>query len=426
MSNKDKFANSKKSFESGYISFTEEDLNRAKAEHLDNDEAYMLLDAAMSTSSHITEEDRNGDSVVIDNIYPCTAAECDEMDNLLNQAEKAVNDKNDGFFYERLNELRRIVSWSRKKHWTFKWGLIGGCVLAILGMFWMRNDAKKDAARDAKRVAVVENWVEQDTTIAYEKCTSEFLLEDLSTANICKKVELSQIKNEIVGEENSIKTWQHKADTTKSDHDKKVYQNYIKNTTEKMKKNRELYDKVNSMSFSEYKEHVLGGKEEKAAQSEKHSFWMYFWLIYVIVLIPAYIYYSHQYGYNITRYREETRVLGGIQKVFFAIASFFLGASLAMALLPGYEVTTIYADGHREKRHEENYGNFIILALKAILLFIGLLIFAITSVFIMTYVTLMSIKRNYAWSKVATLTKQAVNKTTGAMKDNGIDELNRK
>ncbi|MCF0180981.1 MAG: hypothetical protein HUK11_01775, partial [Muribaculaceae bacterium] len=225
MSNKDKFANSKKSFESGYISFTEEDLNRAKAEHLDNDEAYMLLDAAMSTSSHITEEDRNGDSVVIDNIYPCTAAECDEMDNLLNQAEKAVNDKNDGFFYERLNELRRIVSWSRKKHWTFKWGLIGGCVLAILGMFWMRNDAKKDAARDAKRVAVVENWAEQDTTIAYEKCTSEFLLEDLSTANICKKVELSQIKNEIVGEENSIKTWQHKADTTKSDHDKKVYQN---------------------------------------------------------------------------------------------------------------------------------------------------------------------------------------------------------
>ena len=98
MSLKDRINKRQQTHEKGYVSFTEEDLNEAKVNNHANEEAYELLDAAMRTSSHLTEEDRNGDSVTIDDIYPCTEAECDEMDDLLNKAEAAAKDKNDSFF----------------------------------------------------------------------------------------------------------------------------------------------------------------------------------------------------------------------------------------------------------------------------------------------------------------------------------------
>ena len=112
MSLKDHAIKNRKSHESGYVSFTEEDLEKARTINQENGPAYKLLDDAMRTSSHLTEQDRYGDSVCIDDIYPCTESECDEMDGLLNQAESAVRDKNDQFFAERLGELRDH-DWSR-------------------------------------------------------------------------------------------------------------------------------------------------------------------------------------------------------------------------------------------------------------------------------------------------------------------------
>ena len=59
----------KETKEEGYISFTEEDLREQAQQNQANAEAYELLDAAMTTSSHITEEDKNGNQVTIDDIY---------------------------------------------------------------------------------------------------------------------------------------------------------------------------------------------------------------------------------------------------------------------------------------------------------------------------------------------------------------------
>ncbi|MCF0196400.1 MAG: hypothetical protein HUK03_04040 [Bacteroidaceae bacterium] len=416
----DKFAKSKKTHETGYVSFTEEDLQQAKAENVVNDEAYGLLDAAMRTSSHLTEQDRNGDSVLIDDIYPCTAAECDEMDSLLNQAEKAAKDPNDPKLKAGLTELRAIVHWSRAKHWNFKWSLIGGCVLAILGMYWMYGDAKKDAARSNRMIEQIENWAEQDTTIAFEECPAYDLSLEYSTANACKKAKLSYIKHLIADRELDMKTCKSALAYNPDDESKVRYENTIKIDEAQIEEQRARYDEINEMNFSDFKDYVL---EQDAATNEhvnSHSSTMYFWLIYVIILIPAYIYSSHQYGYNITRHRTENKVLGGIQKTLFGIASFFLGSGLAMALLPGYEVTTTYSDGSKETHKEDNVGNILILAIKAVMIFIGLLIFAITSVFIMTYVTVMALKRNHDWSKVAAATQQAVSKTTAAIKESGI------
>ena len=50
------------------------------------------------------------------------------------------------------------------------------------------------------------------------------------------------------------------------------------------------------------------------------------------------------------------------------------------------------------------------IALKIIMVFIGLIIFAIISVFIMAYTTIMAIKREYDWSKVVAAATTATKK----------------
>lgn len=393
MSLKDRIDRRQQTHEKGYISFSEEDLNEAKVNNQSNEQAYSLLDDAMHTSSHITEQDRNGNECVVDNIYPCTEAECDEMDALLDKAEKAAKDPNDSFFKERLNELRDIVAWSREKHWTFQWSLILGCVLSIFGMMYLRNDAKEDAARQQRELEQVENWVKQDTTIAFEACPDEWRSEPLESANAHKAARLANTKSSIKSTQSSIAYYQTCLDTCTNRDMKKSYKESLKKSEKKLKEYEARYEEINDMKFRAYRKMIL--KEEKAdtKQAKKHAAWMWIFLMYVIILIPAYIYFSHQYGYNITRHREETRVLGGIQKVAFGIATFFFGAGLAMSLFPDIEVTTIYSNGRTEKHTEMDNGNFIILAIKAILILAGLIIYAAISVFIMTYVTAMAIKR---------------------------------
>lgn len=413
---KDRINKRQQTHEKGYVSFTEEDLNEAKVNNQANEEAYSLLDAAMTTSSHLTEEDKKGETVLIDDVYPCTEAECDEMDALLDKAEKAAKDPNDSFFKERLAELRDIVAWSRVKHWTFQWSLIGGCILSIFGFMWLRDEAKSDAAVQEKQLQQVENWVEQDTTVAYAVCPDEWRTEPLESANAHKAARLANTKYRINLAQSNIVSYQACLDTCTNKDLKKTYKLWIKDNEKKVEEYQAKYEKINKMKFNEYQEMII--KEEKAdtKDANKHAAWMWFFLTYVIILIPAYIYYSHQYGYNITRHRTEAKVLGGIQKVGFAIASFFLGAGLAMALLPDMEVE--YSDGHTET--ESNALNIAILALKLFMMFIGLCIFAAVSVFIMTYVTVMAIKRKYDWSKVTAVATAASQKAMDKVKESGI------
>ena len=401
MSLKDRISKNQRTHDKGYISFTEEDLREATNQNQANAEAYSLLDAAMHTSSHITEQDRNGNECLIDNIYPCTKAECEEMDDLLNQAERAVVDKNDNFFRERLDELRDIVKWSRKKHWNFKWSLIFGCIFSIFGMMYLQSDAEEDANARASELSKVESWTEQDTTIAYDACTGQYTSPlPINSANANKGARLATIKYYIETGENNIKEYQARIDTCTNKKFRESYQESIENYQSRIKEKTEQYEEINNMKFSEYKKLAISEMQSSSDEASSHATWMYLLLIYVIILIPAYIYYTHQYGYNITRHRTEAKVLGGIQTVAFSIAGFFLGSGLAMSLLPDYEVT--YSDGHKET--EGNALNIAILALKLFLMFIGLVIFAVTSVLIMSYVTIIAIKRDHDWSKLSAAT----------------------
>lgn len=410
MSLKDKFKKRRESRENGYVSFDAEDLKQGAARNPQNEKAYEFLDAAMTTSSNLTETDKHGNEVDIDDIYPCTEAECNEMDALLRKADDALMNKNDDFYHERRNELQDIVDWSRKKHWTFKWSLIAGCVLSIFIMMYISEDAAGDKRAVQKKSDHVKEWVPMDTTIVFERCDGvDCRGYNLTNANTYKTSYLRNLKAQYLSEQQNIKRYQACMDTATTKELKKEAETYKKSAQDRAKSYKDEYDKVNKMEFKQFKKMALKIEKQGLGAAKAWATFMWIVFVYVILLIPLYIHSSHQFGYNITRHRAEARMLDKIQKVGFGIASFLLGSSLALAFFPDTEVTTHYSDGRKTTNTELNPLNIIMLAIKLVLLAVAAIIFCIVSVFIMSYVTIMAFKRDHDWSKVAAATKKGVN-----------------
>ena len=409
---KDKFKKRRETHENGYVSFTQDDLKEKMKANPANEKAYEFLDAAMCTSSNITTIDENSQTVNIDDVYPCSEAECDEMDRLLDRAQGEVKDKNDKYFKERYDELRDIVKWSRKKHWTFKWSLIAGCILSIFIMFYISAEVAGDRRKIENKVNTIKNWEKQDTTIAMEDLKLDSVPYDLKRANIHKAYTLAGLKS---GYENSLEevaSYKAKLDTVQNREQKKYLKERLKYHEERAESFLKQYEDVNDMKFKKYRKYAVKSlKDElRAARWLDRIVWLI--CIYVLLLTPFYIYSSHQYGYYITRYRAESARLDKLQKIGFAFASFLLGAGLAMELLPDTKVKTYYSDGSTSTHTEGNAMNYIIIAIKLALVAAAACVFSFVSIFIMSYVTITAFKRNNDWSKVAAATAALTSKAT--------------
>ena len=409
---KDKFKKRRETHENGYVSFTQEELKEKMKANPANEKAYEFLDAAMCTSSNITAIDENNQTVNIDDVYPCSEAECDEMDRLLDRAQGEVKDKNDQYFKERYDELRDIVKWSRKKHWTFKWSLIAGCILSIFIMFYISAEVAGDRRKIENKVNTIKNWEKQDTTIAMEDLKLDSVPYDLKRANIHKAYTLAGLKS---GYENSLEevaSYKAKLDTVQNREQKKYLKERLKYHEERAESFLKQYEDVNDMKFKKYRKYAVKSlKDElRAARWLDRIVWLI--CIYVLLLTPFYIYSSHQYGYYITRYRAESARLDKLQKIGFAFASFLLGAGLAMELLPDTKVKTYYSDGSTSTHTEGNAMNYIIIAIKLALVAAAACVFSFVSIFIMSYVTITAFKRNNDWSKVAAATAALTSKAT--------------
>ena len=409
---KDKFKKRRETHENGYVSFTQDDLKEKIKTNPANEKAYDFLDAAMTTSSHITAEDENKQTVNIDDVYPCSEAECDEMDRLLDRAQAEVKDSNDKFFKERYDELREIVSWSRKKHWTFKWSLIAGCILSIFIMFYISAEVAGDRRHIENQVNTVKNWAKQDTTIAMAECNVDSLPFDLKSANVHKAHKLYGWKRSYESNLEDIEACKQKLDTVQSRERKKYLKEELKKYEEKAENALKRYDEVNKMKFKAYRKSVVKSYkgELRAARWLDRIVWLI--CLYVLFLTPFYIYSSHQYGYYITRYRAERARLDKFQKIGFAFASFLLGAGLAMELLPDTRVKTYYSDGSTSTHTEGNVLNYIIIAIKLALLAAAACVFSFVSIYIMSHVTITSFKRNHDWSKAAAATQALAGKAS--------------
>ena len=375
--------------------------------------AWECLDQALFTSSHVKAKDMEKGSTDWDNVYPVSKEETDKMKALVDEAVRKADDPSDSFFRERVSDLREIISYSYSKHRTWKWSLIFGSIIAACIFWYFGNQDKEDAQKYAKDVTLVENWKKADTTITYDKldASSELSYQlyerRVQSANAYKLMKLHDLKRNAESYREGMKTAKHSADTAKLDKNIENYKKRIAECEEKMEKYQDEFDEVADMNFDEIQKMALKDTQGLVDDINDSASTKTGWMIYLIILIPLYIISGYPRGYVISAHRRQHGFMRTLQKIGFAVASFFFGSGLLMSLLPDSIVEYHYTSGRVETRNEGNPVNIVILGIKFGLMIAGVLIFCFVSVLIMTIETISGLKRNFNWAAMLNKGKKA-------------------
>ncbi len=375
--------------------------------------AWECLDQALFTSSHLKAKDMEKGSTDWDNVYPVSKEETDKMKNLVDEAVRKADDPSDSFFRERVSDLREIISYSYSKHRTWKWSLIFGSIIAACIFWYFGNQDKEDAQKYAKDVTLVENWKKADTTITYDKldASSELSYQlyerRVQSANAYKLMKLHDLKRNAESYREGMKTAKHSADTAKLDKNIESYKKRMAECEEKMEKYQDEFDEVADMDFDEIQKMALKDTQGLVDDINDSASTKTGWMIYLIILIPLYIISGYPRGYVISAHRHQHGFMRTLQKIGFAVASFFFGSGLLMSLLPDSIVEYHYTSGRVETRNEGNPANIAILGIKFGLMIAGVLIFCFVSVLIMTIETISGLKRNFNWAAMLNKGKKA-------------------
>lgn len=375
--------------------------------------AWECLDQALFTSSHVKAKDMEKGSTDWDNVYPVSKEETDKMEALVDEAVRKADDPTDSFFRERVADLREIISYSYSKHRTWKWSLIFGSIIAACIFWYFSNQDKESAQKYAKDVALVENWKKTDTTITYDKLNASSELSyqlyerRIQSANAYKLMKLHGLKRNAESYREGMKTAKHSADTAKLDKNIESYKKRMAECEEKMEKYQDEFDEVADMNFDEIQKMALKDTQGLVDDINDSASTKTGWMIYLIILIPFYIISGYPRGYVISAHRRQHGFMRTLQKIGFAVASFFFGSGLLMSLLPDSIVEYHYTSGRVETRNEGNPVNIVILGIKFGLMIAGVLIFCFVSVLIMTIETISGLKRNFNWAAMLNKGKKA-------------------
>lgn len=375
--------------------------------------AWECLDQALFTSSHVKAKDMEKGSTDWDNVYPVSKEETDKMKALVDEAVRKADDPSDSFFRERVSDLREIISYSYSKHRTWKWSLIFGSIIAACIFWYFGNQDKEDAQKYAKDVTLVENWKKADTTITYDKldASSELSYQlyerRVQSANAYKLMKLHDLKRNAESYREGMKTAKHSADTAKLDKNIESYKKRMAECEEKMEKYQDEFDEVADMNFDEIQKMALKDTQGLVDDINDSASTKTGWMIYLIILIPLYIISGYPQGYVISAHRRQHGFMRTLQKIGFAVASFFFGSGLLMSLLPDSIVEYHYTSGRVETRNETNPANIVILGIKFGLMVAGVLIFCFVSVLIMTIETISGLMRNFNWAAMLNKGKKA-------------------
>ena len=375
--------------------------------------AWECLDQALFTSSHVKAKDMEKGSTDWDNVYPVSKEETDKMKALVDEAVRKADDPSDSFFRERVSDLREIISYSYSKHRTWKWSLIFGSIIAACIFWYFGNQDKEDAQKYAKDVTLVENWKKADTTITYDKLNASSELSyqlyerRVQSANAYELMKLHDLKRNAESYREGMKTAKHSADTAKLDKNIESYKKRMAECEEKMEKYQDEFDEVADMDFDEIQKMALKDTQGLVDDINDSASTKTGWMIYLIILIPLYIISGYPRGYVISAHRRQHGFMRTLQKIGFAVASFFFGSGLLMSLLPDSIVEYHYTSGRVETRNEGNPVNIVILGIKFGLMIAGVLIFCFVSVLIMTIETISGLKRNFNWAAMLNKGKKA-------------------
>lgn len=396
----------KKAYEQGYVSFSPEELKEQAQNDAANREAYELLDKAMCTSSHVSVHDKERGEVDVDDIYPITQEETMEMEDLLDQAEDAADNPRDSFFQERLGELRGIVNWSKRRHWNFSWMIVVGVIISVFVLSEC-SDHKDSKAKEAEvYVTAVENWAKKDTTITMESFKNAGKVipaynERFKDANIYKETILRRTAANHYGSLKAAKEYRAKADTASTAKSKDEFLKWAKENDTYAKEFKAEYEKFNKSTFKDVKKQALEQVKAEADEAKGSARWIWFWNMFFLILIPVYIFAERPYGYTISRYRTEAKVLGGIKKGGLALAGGLVGLAGSIGFV---NVVTKWSDGSTTS--EDDGTGAARIGLKIGLLIAALAVVCIVSCFLMLYSTIMGLMRNYNWGKVAAIVKK--------------------
>lgn len=394
-----------KACQEGYVSFTPEDIKAKEETSKDNREAYDLLWQAVTTSSHITKKDKKGHEVPIDDVYPVSLEETLEMEDLLNQAEAKIQDHNDTELKDQIDEVRYIIDWSKKRHYNFSWMIILGVILGLFILNYFRKEPREKAKNwDKIYNQVDKSWTEQDTTISWDEVEGKHIYnrdeKRFANANSFKAMTAEMhrgIYDVNIDGPFGVNKCQSIIDTASKRSTRNYYKD-LKKTAQKhadeaLEKGQEIcnadYDDVHKIAKKEAKKIRNGYRKE----ARKYTIWI--WIF--IIMIPLYIYADRPYGWMETRHRLEAKILGGIKKIAYSIATGLFFGALFMPDVPDYIVT--YSDGHKE-READMAGQIMQWGVQALMILAALFIAAIASAFIMTYSTVVGLRRNYDWSSI--------------------------
>ncbi len=401
----------KKAYEQGYVSFTADDLKEGASRNPANDEAYGYLDAAMFTSSHISEYDKNRGTVDIDDVYPITLEETLEMEGLLDKADAALKDNNDSFYHARANELRGIVEWSKKRHWNFSWSMLFGALIVCffaIPFFGMAIFAPVGVRQEVKKVKA---WaeVEVDSVIPLDS------LQNPKRSGISYKdavdYKVSILNTEAKKYWMAVKNREHYLailDTLTRPDRREYYQEEVEQQEDKMEAAKEVFDETNEMDFDDLQDQAVSEKRSFYPMALVIGFFSFFLFFYFLLLCPLYIYAERPYGYMISRNRAEARVLGGIKKVAFGLA----GGLLSMAASIGFvDVVTKWSDGTTTR--EDDGTAPIRIALKLGLVCAAAIVYIAVSFILVSYCTIVGLKRNYDWEPAKAKAREIWGKVSG-------------
>ncbi len=379
----------KNSCNEGYVSFTSDDLKNSAEQAPNNEEAYGYLDKAMAIA------------------YPTTLEETLEMEKYLKLADEAVQDRNDNYYRSCADELRDIADWSKKRHWNFSWLLIVGVIVTVFLVNLWSEQKVKDLEEERAVLAKIESWEEQELTLemapegmdsSYDRYKVQF-----NSANDYKSYWLAFHNNCYFDYIKSVEEERAKLDTASTREMKSIIKEAAERWQSEADEAKERFETMNAMNFKQLRKYAIEEQQEEIDEAAGDSRFAKFLFIFFIILIPVYIFADRPYGYTITRHREETELVGGIQKIGYILA----GGLASMGAGIGFvDVITKWSDGSTT-RSDDGTGPAR-LVLKAFLFFAAILVFCAVSCFVVVYTTIMGLIRNYDWKTIFAGARQKV------------------
>lgn len=377
----------------GTVGFSEDDVKQLyKSFGAANGKAYRKIAEAMEVSMNSNEDNPNP----LD-IYPTNAEDAKRMDTLLDEAEKAAVDTEDTFYHRLINEMRGIVGWSNKRHWNCSAPLLIGSMITVVGMLWITFENYWPYKRTKFDYECVKQWTDDpdappiahggryESPMEYKEETLEWLHRDYENTQKCLEIEKRNLEK------------------NKTHSKKKMAKESIERYEKELEECEEKIEELTKADLKQLKKIALKETKKAKRKNARPFRWVMLIFLFIIILVPAYIYATHAWGYNIARYREEDKFMAEIQKAAFKFAAAMLGAAAATKLSPPREVvtTTRYSDGSSsvERQTELDAEDMNKMGAMAVYIIIGVVVLGVVSTLIMTYATVTGLMRNYEWSK---------------------------